>query len=1362
MSVKLDLFTKTNQQVQVKRRCCSIKLVFNVFLHLANFFLRLMHCRLYQLYENLVPVTRITLPAPTIAPMEKRDAGGKILSSPQEKEVSQVAVVQVPAATKVLETSQLSLVLTEPVVKMPSLGVAQTTELGNKGAGLVKVEELLKKEKLAGVSIPARSGLSHQQVEAFLKQTIPEIFVKWDELAEECEKLRKENQEIHLECIQETLEDIQKKIITLFDKVSKQQQGNPFEGINEWLEGIRKQGSYLMVRSSGVEDSVEVVNAGGNLSESYVEPRMEAILSSCGRVIASYFGIASLKNQLLANTNPFKSLALSVLFQELVGEIPDNKDASKLPVSVVLFTTEPNFSEPGFSVTTISCSFGHGEGVVNSKNVNCDTAYVVASSADRTKMVEMYQTISKPLRLAPKRRSEVSVALEEVANDLEIVRERALNPKMVQRLVELGRLVEAHNGFPTDMELVIKGEEIYIVQARPIVRPKTKPNHLSDLRLSELEQERKVSVEAGYVTMLTSGCNSVEEITSFDQILFCNTLQDALREYKKNQHRFIVVNTKEPANSHPTIMFRSMGIISVFHPEWRDMKKMAKQLDKTNVLLVCPQSGRFCLMPKQAAGAVVQRGYFSHPAKMNLSMETPRYPVRPLYVSKNSEPELELQKLIRALKESTTGQMAAAALKQIRETHLTSIERNLKSLYEKIAKSKTNLPHILGALEQLERIQACVQKALLEIEACFKESRSRMETLFHIETLSALCTRPREETQYAVSLLHGEPLLLSTNKLLKYQEQLAFQTQLEGLVHIGEYALTREDEDKWESFLIGLEKSIQTKELSAEEVGNFREILECLERTESTALWFTFHFMIAEATEKSPLLVLRSLLKGFDQDTRSVVTQALHMKHSIDSLRTRLNDFAHPQTFESAWKRLQGLSLFFKENADFLKTMDKGSHFSKMINTLLMGSYVEVMDQAIKTMQGSRLHRKIDKGKLFGQMLQVNLSVLKMWLYKILKGHCDINHKWKWNLRRYVEEVLEASLKTYGDYPSEDFNVLATRLGSLVDYERHMPRTKGDLFTLIHQNQLYVLEVLTLWLMPSEISLPTVMQVAHQSYKTWLIGAEFGRNGARFLYNTPLAHHSVAVQLQCRRSEQEVGMCVQFYGENRDRWVIISELVRLFNDSQILLSRSPPQYDRYALSFNWRIRTLKEQELAFKLLEAFKESTIDSRSSSWLEGQLRGILRKSKQMPYLTKWLVVTATQTARIGSGWFHREVEGFLISEEGKSLLNTIAAEYGHSDRHDETEKEFQMIERIADFIKSVPIETATLDLNATDDIMRVMHTTLPRFIEKLGEARTKVAVNILQKNIKAMEAKQKRKAEKEAKKKAEAQKEKTTDAL
>ncbi len=122
----------------------------------------------------------------------------------------------------------------------------------------------------------------------------------------------------------------------------------------------------------------------------------------------------------------------------------------------VLFTSHPVTGEP---LSIIEASFGLGESVV-SGSVSPDN-YVF----DHTKQKIIDSNIAcKEIEIIPDGKK----GTKEVPVPEERKNERVLSADEVARLASLGKLSEDHYGVPQDIEWGIVGEEIFILQSRPV------------------------------------------------------------------------------------------------------------------------------------------------------------------------------------------------------------------------------------------------------------------------------------------------------------------------------------------------------------------------------------------------------------------------------------------------------------------------------------------------------------------------------------------------------------------------------------------------------------------------------------------------------------------------------------------------------------------------------------------------------------------------------------------------------------------------------------------------------------------------------------------------------------------------------
>ena len=214
---------------------------------------------------------------------------------------------------------------------------------GGKYQGNQKIVDLIETLHIDRVEVLSVKGLSHEQAFSFLTQMAPAIFVEWEDLNQKYQK----NPENFLQDFETlyTLKTIRKAIKFCFDQAKNDDPSKPFaKQLDEWLAKIRRDNSYVMLRSSSLEDLQELANAGGNKNIAYVESERSEILFPCGKVAASYFSVRSLKNCLESGINRFsKAPTLSVLLQKLIGKTVGGESGREdIPVSLVMFTSEPS------------------------------------------------------------------------------------------------------------------------------------------------------------------------------------------------------------------------------------------------------------------------------------------------------------------------------------------------------------------------------------------------------------------------------------------------------------------------------------------------------------------------------------------------------------------------------------------------------------------------------------------------------------------------------------------------------------------------------------------------------------------------------------------------------------------------------------------------------------------------------------------------------------------------------------------------------------------------------------------------------------------------------------------------------------
>ncbi|MCE5317944.1 MAG: hypothetical protein LLG04_11390 [Parachlamydia sp.] len=357
-------------------------------------------------------------------------------------------------------------------------------EGGSKYSRLMEMAAFTPQLGMPKVDVPRPACVKTSAIHRFLKQHVPEFDQKRQELAEMYQRsggtdfLRRS--------------EVQEKLGSLRLAMKEAFANHPFEFDQEVLklvEEVKKEGAFLIVRSSGAEDSRQSANAGGNETVPYVHPAEAPLSSAVSRVVLSYFGDGSLQNQINSGLDPFLSpLQMDVAVQELIGEpVGGEKNIQKIPASLVLFTNEPMYvgNEP-FRVMRISATWGHGEAVVGPAGVKSDNYLVLRSLKHPDRLYILEDIQAKPTRLAPVKAGEAN-KLVKVENPPELVGRSTLDKDTLTRLFYYGLAAEKVYGgaVPLDMEFVVKEGRIRPLQARPVNRLPATPTYLDWKKISQ-------------------------------------------------------------------------------------------------------------------------------------------------------------------------------------------------------------------------------------------------------------------------------------------------------------------------------------------------------------------------------------------------------------------------------------------------------------------------------------------------------------------------------------------------------------------------------------------------------------------------------------------------------------------------------------------------------------------------------------------------------------------------------------------------------------------------------------------------------------------------------------------------------------
>lgn len=1137
--------------------------------------------------------------------------------------ISYLAVTSlVTTATIVLMTTlviRITMIACETLLKKQNFNIgpinSENRPYGNKYAGLIQISELLKKHPLANIEVPLPKGLSHKDIEEFLKLYASEIFPAWNSLGEQYEKTPDAEKSAFLkqEAVSNTLKGIRGSIEKAFNENSKQL---ATKEIVSWMEQLAKKSSYLMVRSSSNEDGEDedVVNAGANLSVSYVEPNSSAALSACGSVVASYFTEFSLGNQFNLRKNPFKSgIQLSVVLQELIGESLDNKE-KEIPVSLVLFTSK-------FLVTTISSSYGHGEGVVNSEDVKTDSIYVTRSQKDPSKLVEIYNNPVKQQRLAPIKK-DGKVHLEQVDNPKELTNKRSLSKEMMMRLVDLSDMIEQELKQAMDLEIVIKGNIIHIVQMRAAKKASVTPSYLSDAAIGKLKSSPLLKTH--YAKTLVLANDDVQEITSLNSVLFCTSLKAAQFQFNDAQHKVVIVANDEKAIlSHPILHFDEKKIPCFYSKEYETLKLLAQQINNDQSLVICPQSGRICLWSRSTNFIECkEKGYITHPAQMNISL-----------IEEESEASLK------ALKErrvkipegivAAIGALKAASIQTAAFTAINTLKEEMSKLQEDInAKLKTiitKIPSVLIKIKLLKKIEKCLAKALSEIEAIYQNPQiPPLKRLFHIKTLETLIGMNEHSTTF--SLMHIPLIQDSIDKEIAYGKKNNLPApQFTDLLYIRDFNFIDEAQEMWEAFLLSLEKT----DISTKTVHDFKAFIEQVNTTNNLASWLTLIFFptlkklnsslsSVEIVEKfiADGKAAESLLSQFNSD----------IKQKVDGLASLLKNLDRFASIDALWKKCLPLISFFGSDQFRKYLIDTDSSILKLATCITMRDIVQLMDQMIKHSLMNATLSKTDKLKKLDSMLREKQHVLKRWA-TLLNEKKPILVKIESGTSCTIEEYFTIIQKIWDQIdlrnpenldPSEDFSVSAAILGSQAAFKRHHPKTLGDIFTLNHQNEIAMVAMFNILLLPPEsieiLPLPPLFKKAINnifSIKPSMVSLQVTNESFQSIFNIPLGNHSMEVVAEWVK-ESGLSLHIKFLGEAGDcRWKSIYLIANALQKAAILDLYNISDYTQQEIQFSLKITDQKNIEDFKYILQIM--GFVANRNPHLLQNQIESVINNMKK-----------------------------------------------------------------------------------------------------------------------------------------------------
>ncbi|MFI5349297.1 MAG: PEP/pyruvate-binding domain-containing protein [Elusimicrobiota bacterium] len=312
------------------------------------------------------------------------------------------------------------------------------------GGKLSKLGEILAVVRQAGGYVPEALAVTTEAYRRFLKEN--KLDRKLRSLAEQLDDVLSsaQSEQARHEKVAELSQRIRALLLT--GKL------DPRSGVGKEIwegmqaRGLAADGKQLAIRSSAVqEDTADAAFAGA--AESYLHVRPEEALNKVIENWTSFWlprGIVYRHQQKIPST----SLAASTIIQEM----------AEADVAGVLFTQNPVTGADEF---VINAAYGLGEGIV-SGIVQTDRYVARKSDGQETKLPFIGD---KRVAVMPKSGGS-GTELQGVSAERR--KRRALSSEQTQRLTLIAKALEAHFGYPLDIEFAVKGDRIAILQARPV------------------------------------------------------------------------------------------------------------------------------------------------------------------------------------------------------------------------------------------------------------------------------------------------------------------------------------------------------------------------------------------------------------------------------------------------------------------------------------------------------------------------------------------------------------------------------------------------------------------------------------------------------------------------------------------------------------------------------------------------------------------------------------------------------------------------------------------------------------------------------------------------------------------------------
>lgn len=1077
------------------------------------------------------------------------------------------------------------------------------TSYGNKYKNLIRLRNIF--ADIPEVSVPEFIGISTERVMAFLEEAQNACFADYQKQTQQL--AGRITPELEL-----TAKDLQSYIESHFNRL-----GSPYFPFTAAEESFFKQiengHQSCMVRSTGIEDSQTIANAGGNTSIAYVYPSVPWICEAMGKVIASYFGIPSLKNRIAGGEDIAKTpLCMPVLIQRCIGE-KDDYDAPShtVPISGVAFTTNQPLSAPGFSVTEINASYGHGEGIVANR-VATDRYYVVPSRT-HSDTIDIYPMIYyKSERLVPENQTQKLVIRK---NSIHDARRACLSQEQIKILHRALKKIEAAYEQPMDVEFVILNTTIYIVQARPAMRHTAHPSYVNT---------EKIPADTLSLTTIIPGTSQVVISSNpTHDILIASTLDEADQIAHSTSAKAVIVGSWASPLSHAAVNFMSHGIPCFYSSDLQTVKKMVATVSPEYPIVIDVQR-HVLFTSDHTMHTAITHGWLEHP--IHRATSVPDEPHNTVHISTITIPQ---DGVVATLMQ----QLARGSTKQEQKECLAAIEARIM---RRLQLSKKRMQHmgVFGdALQQMyDKFKTQITHLIETIHSSIDQHADQFELLFYHKMLEALLYQSPESTDVLGAYNYNYFL----NKL--FSQQMVFMTlqksahsasDFSDILAYAEFCPVSVLQEQYCTFIRHLTAYTNHADTCyATDIASFKMILAQLNTIHSLPIWFSTEFYQAykhytPSNPQTARTMLSELIKPYAQiASLHTATQIIkEYADGIQTIRTQSHStFTSQQEVEHVWNTVQRTIIAPLTSTAFITSISEAPTLVRHAAYDSMRIAVDTIDTIIKTVKTSVALSAADKMELFKKLVSDFHGLFHVWMQNI--DHTIYNNHMSYlqEIRSQLYHIVTQPNDPVMFHRSSTFSVQAALFTSHTTFSRHYPQSVEDMFMLIHQNSLALIGQLQAQLFHDKpltqcIWLPHIVQDLITAFESTearnmlrdnnasqpnCIGIEYGNDNITLRYNMPLRSHSATFQIIYNLISQECYFTMQCLGPARSRWREIAQLVTLSKTQFSDTDDSMLDEQAGIVSWKWRITTKRHLSLLPRYLAMIAYLSYERSISTWV------------------------------------------------------------------------------------------------------------------------------------------------------------------